>query len=123
MKILLIEDDENEGKLMAKYYLADHDVATARSFDDGLKAATANPPDIILLDLGFPGFSSETTIERIPELKVFAPVIVLTGMVSLPLQCLLAGAAAFFHKLEVAEKPAKLREAITELGSHHTEHL
>jgi DNA-binding response OmpR family regulator len=81
-KILVVEDDDDLRKGLARRLGASgYDVVLA---GDGLAAvseATAERPDLVLLDIGLPGGSGLTVLRRYSDSAalVFTPVVVLTG--------------------------------------------
>jgi two-component system KDP operon response regulator KdpE len=77
-KILIIEDDLNEGELI-KFRLEEegYDVGVATDGADGLKQAFAWKPDLILLDVMMPTMSGWTVCERLRHFTD-TPIIFLT---------------------------------------------
>lgn len=83
MKVLVIEDNprlaERMKNLLQKHYLVEH----ASSGDEAITIATENSIDIILLDLGLPDMNGLEVCQKIRELGVSAPIMVLTGVDSM----------------------------------------
>lgn len=81
-KILLIEDNEQNALLIKRILGArNHQVLHASEGEAGLKAAIAEPPDLILIDLGLPDIDGQTLIalmKRMPELA-HVPLIVVSA--------------------------------------------
>lgn len=81
-KILIIEDNEDTRELL-KYNLAasGYEVADAADGHDGLEAARAFTPDLILLDLMLPGMDGLEVCRRLKQAPETArvPVIMLTA--------------------------------------------
>lgn len=82
-RILLIDDEPDLGPLV-RINLKRYDMVVEQSFNgrEGLVAAQANPPDLILLDVYMP---LETGIETLEKLKADPvlgkiPVVMLTGV-------------------------------------------
>ena len=68
MKILLVEDEEKIARYITKALTAEgHKVETLYKGDEGLKAATTRPFDIILLDLALPGCDGIEILRAIPS--------------------------------------------------------
>ena len=84
MRHVLIIDDEDDIREVAAESLetlAGWHVDTASSGEDGLRTATFNPPDAVLLDVAMPAMDGPTTfreMQRSPGLA-HIPVILLTA--------------------------------------------
>ena len=78
---VLVVDDEVEIRRALKTGLTDHgfEVEVAASGEEGLAAAAARRPDIVLLDLGLPGLDGFAVLTRLRE-HSRAAVIVLSVM-------------------------------------------
>lgn len=84
-KVLLVDDDRNI-RLIAQIGLEDMpnwSIETAESGPDAIAKATANPPDVILLDMMMPGMDGKTTLEKLRQNEQTAsiPVIFMTAKV------------------------------------------
>ena len=83
LTILLIDDNADVRTIYtARLNAEGFDVVTASSGEEGLRFATANAPDFILLDLMMPnqnGMAAYQALRDVPSLKRI-PVILLTGM-------------------------------------------
>lgn len=79
MKVLVIEDNpllsDRIKHCLQKHYL----VEIARSGDEGISLATSQLTDIILLDLGLPDMHGREVCQKIRELGITVPILVLTG--------------------------------------------
>jgi PAS domain S-box-containing protein len=105
IRILLVEDDRADSRLIREYlgeagpgvYSVDH-VTTLREAEEHLSGGTA--PDLVLLDLSLPDSQGLETVTRILALKSDLPVVVLTGSSDerLPLEALRAGAQDYLPK-------------------------
>ena len=85
MKILLVEDEEKIARYIAKALTAEgHAVETLHKGDEGLKAATTRPFDIILLDLALPGCDGIEILRAIRNRSVATPVLIITARGELP---------------------------------------
>ncbi len=87
ISILVIEDDPGDlGLIRTNVRLAglrsigeDDPVTWASTLADGMAAATASTPDIVLLDLSLPDSSGIATVEAMRARVPTVPIIVLTG--------------------------------------------
>ncbi|MFA6271787.1 MAG: response regulator [Patescibacteria group bacterium] len=82
-KIVLVEDDSFlAGMYVSKLNMEDFEVKLAENGEDGLKTATEEMPDLILLDILLPrmdGFEVLKKLKKNPEtMKI--PVILLTNL-------------------------------------------
>ncbi|OGL73683.1 hypothetical protein A3C96_01375 [Candidatus Uhrbacteria bacterium RIFCSPHIGHO2_02_FULL_60_10] len=105
--ILIIDDDEFISGLYATILTHDgYAVSFARSGKEGLSAAVANKPDLILLDILMPetdGFETLAKLKAGAKTKPI-PVVMLTGLSS-PQDVqrgMEGGAAAYLAKTKVA---------------------
>lgn len=76
-RILVIDDDPDVlATLQEMLRMLDHDVLIARDAAEGLTAARAGRPDVVVLDLNLPGQSGTDFLpvlrERFPRLPVIA---------------------------------------------------
>ena len=82
IKILMIEDNENNAQLVRRLLEASSfDVNHAPNGEAGLQMALETKPNLILLDLGLPDLDGQTLatfIKRMPELAD-VPLIALTA--------------------------------------------
>jgi len=94
MKVLVIEDNprlaDRIKNLLQKNYL----VELASSGDEAISLATSQTTDIILLDLGLPDMNGLEVCQKIRELSVTAPILVLTGVDDIPSKVGLLNAGA-----------------------------
>jgi len=94
MKVLVIEDNprlaDRIKNLLQKYYL----IELASSGDEAISIATSQTTDIILLDLGLPDMNGLEVCQKIRELGVVAPILVLTGLDDIPSRVSLLNAGA-----------------------------
>jgi DNA-binding response OmpR family regulator len=78
-RILVVDDDETVGGVVARYLEREgHQVEIATDGPTGLGHATANPPDLVILDLMLPGMSGLDVCRRLREIGPL-PVIMLTA--------------------------------------------
>jgi DNA-binding response OmpR family regulator len=94
MKVLVIEDNprlaERIKSLLQKYYL----IEVASSGDEAISIAASQTTDVILLDLGLPDMNGLEVCQKIRELGVIAPILVLTGVDDIPSRVSLLNAGA-----------------------------
>jgi len=80
-KILIIDDEQDLVKLVKEILeLEDFQVSCAYDGEEGLKKATGEIPDLILLDIKMPGVNGFQVLERlkIDETTSHIPVVMLT---------------------------------------------
>jgi two-component system KDP operon response regulator KdpE len=77
-KVLVIDDELQIRRfLQAGFELHGFAVIEADNAAEGLKAATFNPPDLIVLDLGLPDLDGAEVLERIRSWSN-VPIIILS---------------------------------------------
>src|SRR5688572_19049210 len=77
-QILVIEDEEPIRRfLRASLTNAGYRVSEAGSGDEGLKMASRQPPDLVILDLGLPDMDGQKVLRTLRE-WLTAPVIILS---------------------------------------------
>lgn len=84
VKILLVEDNPGDVELM-KIHLEefrnnDFSLLSVERLQKAIEIASAESPDVILLDLGLPDSSGLATVEGLIKVAGPAPIIVLTGL-------------------------------------------
>jgi len=80
MKVLIIEDDKNLSKLIAKRLKEEgYDVVQAYDAEEGLNYANYEDFDIIILDLMLPKMSGFYIIESLRNKKIKTPILVLSA--------------------------------------------
>src|SRR5262245_50250757 len=78
-RALGVEDDEANRLLLTRYLTQEgYAVDTAGDGPAAVQAVTANPPDVVILDLGLPGIDGMEVLRRIRR-NSGIPVLVLTG--------------------------------------------
>jgi DNA-binding response OmpR family regulator len=78
-RILVVDDDATVGDVVARYLEREgHRVRIATDGPAGLADATADPPDLVILDLMLPGMSGLDVCRRLREIGPL-PVIMLTA--------------------------------------------
>jgi DNA-binding response OmpR family regulator len=79
LRALVVEDDEANRLLLTRYLTQEgYAVDTAADGPGAVQAVTANPPDVMILDLGLPGIDGMEVLRRIRR-DSGIPVLVLTG--------------------------------------------
>jgi CheY-like chemotaxis protein len=100
--LLLVDDEDATRSALARWFERDYYVAVARDGDEGLAAATAFPPDLIIADVWMPGLDGIEMISRIRGIAPLAriPVVFLTGQPGSEsvAACLSAGAVSYLSK-------------------------
>jgi two-component system, OmpR family, KDP operon response regulator KdpE len=113
--ILIIEDEQPIRRfLRASLTSEGYRLNEASSGEEGLRAAAAHPPDLVLLDLGLPDIDGQEVLRRLRE-WLTAPVIVLTARDQEPqkITALDAGADDYVTKpFALGELLARMRTAI-----------
>ncbi|MQB01043.1 MAG: response regulator [Actinobacteria bacterium] len=81
LRILVIDDDPSLRKLAEAMFGADFEVLVAEDGEGGLKRATLERPDLILLDLHLPDISGQDVARRLRKTASTSliPVIMITG--------------------------------------------
>lgn len=101
MRILLIEDELELARHVTRALTRQgHDVVARHDGAEGLKAALAHPPDLIVLDLNLPGLDGFSVLARLRQDKSPARVLILTarGEVEHRVKGLKAGADDYLAK-------------------------
>lgn len=80
MKVLVIEDNPRLADRIKNHLRKEYLVEIARSGDEAIGIATSHTSDIILLDLGLPDMPELEVCQKIRQLDITAPILVLTGM-------------------------------------------
>ena len=80
VKALLIEDEPKIALYTAKALTsAGYTVTSIAHGDEGFAAATSNPYDVIILDIGLPGRSGLEILAGVRERSIATPVLILTA--------------------------------------------
>lgn len=105
-RVLVIDDNEAHRQVVADV-LSDegYQVSIAASGEDGLAAARAARPDVLLLDLLMPGMDGASVLEELRRDAELAavPVVVTTGVHTTHVKRLLRPDAVLFKPFGVAE--------------------
>ena len=117
--ILIIEDNERNLKLVRDVLQFNgFQTAEARSAEDGLALASANPPDLVLLDLQLPGIDGMEAFRQLRRSPPTAgvPVVAVTALAMKDdrERVLRAGFDGYLEKpISVRELPGQVRAFLT----------
>src|SRR5213596_1010761 len=79
-RILVVDDDQASCRLIRAIFTADEcEVLIAHDGAEGLNRATADRPDVVLLDVGLPVLNGLEVLERLKALAPSLPVVMLTA--------------------------------------------
>jgi putative two-component system response regulator len=106
--VLLVDDADDQRNLYAEMLKSCAAVSTAARGEHALSLASADPPDVIILDVMMPGMDGWETCERLkadPATKEI-PIIMLTSLdaVDVPARARQAGVVAVLMKPCPAER-------------------
>jgi two-component system cell cycle response regulator DivK len=113
-RILVVEDNPLNLKLVRDVLqFAGYDVIEAHSGEEGVRAAQADPPDLVLMDLQLPGIDGTETLHRLRQgpLGHDVPVVAVTAfaMAEDRERASLAGFDGFVEKpISVRELPGQI---------------
>ncbi|VAX11016.1 hypothetical protein MNBD_GAMMA26-1838 [hydrothermal vent metagenome] len=113
IKLLIVEDDLTS-QIMLKSMLAEYRLTIVGSGEAGIEAATADQPDLIILDINLPGINGYETCTRLRSMEQTCktPVIFLSSYTDLEdrLQAYGVGGNDYISKpFDVAELLAKMK--------------
>src|SRR5262245_25883948 len=78
--ILLVDDDETYRNRLARAFVdRGYDVRTAADYDSGVASATADSPELAVVDLKMPGKSGLELVKALHEIDPATKTVVLTG--------------------------------------------
>jgi DNA-binding response OmpR family regulator len=119
-RVLVIDDERDITRFVQRALENDgHEVATANSGLEGLRLATEEPTDLIVLDLAMPGFDGHAVLAGVLAQNPAQRVLVLSavGDVETRVLCLEKGAVDFLAKpFALRELLARVRRRLTEPG-------
>lgn len=79
-KVLVVEDDAPLRLAMTKALKsAGYEVRVAKTGDEGLEAALADPPDVVLLDVMLPGKNGYEVLKSLREQDADLPIVMITA--------------------------------------------
>jgi ActR/RegA family two-component response regulator len=116
-KVLIIDDDvEWVNRLASKLTEWDYDVIRALKGVDGVRLATLEKPDVVLLDLYMPDMHGHNVLLKIVERRVATRVIILSGIENIGISVLIkSGACDYVNKSEGFERLKSAIERAIEL--------
>lgn len=120
MRILVIEDERQlAGHITRALSRRGHCLSAVHDGAEGLHAAIADPPDLVLLDLNLPGLDGLSVLGKLREAQSPARVLVLTarGEVGDRVKGLHAGADDYLAKPFSMDELAARVEALGRRGS------
>ncbi len=120
MRILVIEDERQlAGHITRALSRHGHCLSAVHDGAEGLQAAIADPPDLVLLDLNLPGLDGLAVLGKLREAQSPARVLVLTarGEVGDRVKGLHAGADDYLAKPFSMDELAARVEALGRRGS------
>ena len=80
LRVLLVEDDDDNRELMAEVLEASgYSVLSASSGQDGLKALSEHSVDVLVTDIGMPGMGGLEVARAAKAIAPQVPVVVVTG--------------------------------------------
>jgi two-component system cell cycle response regulator DivK len=121
-RILVVEDNPLNLKLVRDVLqVAGYDIVEARTGEEGLQAATSDPPDLVLLDLQLPGIDGTETMRRLRQgiLAPSVPVVAVTAfaMAADRARAELAGFDGYIEKpISVRALPGQIENFLADQG-------
>jgi CheY-like chemotaxis protein len=80
LRVLLVEDDEDNRELMAEVLSASgFEVLSAASGPEGLRTLSEHPVDVLVTDVGMPGMGGLEVARAAKQIAPAVPVLVVTG--------------------------------------------
>jgi len=116
MRILLVEDERKVASFVARALRENsYAVDSAATGEEGLRLATENPYDAILLDVRLPGMSGIELCRKLRQAEIQSPILMLTArsLVEQRVEGLDAGADDYLTKpFALAELQARVRALV-----------
>lgn len=99
-RVLVVEDHEDNARLVKKILQTRFDVELAGDGKSGLKAWQEGRHDLVLLDIMLPGMSGTTVLDRIMKINPGQPVVIMTahGTMDVAKNLMVSGAVDFVTK-------------------------
>ncbi len=113
-RVLVIEDELPIRKFLRASLSDVYDLSEASTATEGLKQAAAQPPDLVILDLGLPDLDGQEVVKRLRE-WMNAPIIILSArdQEQEKIQALDHGADDYITKpFSIGELLARMRTAL-----------
>jgi two-component system OmpR family response regulator len=80
LRVLLVEDDDDNRELMAEVLASSgYQVLSASSGQDGLKTLSEHPVDVVVTDVGMPGMGGLEMARAAMAIAPTVPVVIVTG--------------------------------------------
>ena len=80
LRVLLVEDDDDNRELMSEVLeTAGYEVLCAAGGAEGLKALSEQPVDVVVTDVGMPGMGGLEMARAAKRIAPRVPVVVVTG--------------------------------------------
>ena len=104
IKLLLVEDSESSRLiidfLIRLYNMDKYQIVGVDTLKEACNIVVQQSPKLVLLDLGLKDADIDQTIEKIPEIVKYSPVIVISFYDDITIQdrCKVAGASHFIDK-------------------------
>lgn len=122
--VLVIEDEQPIRRFLRASLTAEgYRVVEATTGEDGIKSATAQPPDFVILDLGLPGLDGQGVLRHLRE-WLTAPILILSArdQEKQKIEALDAGADDYVTKpFGTGELLARMRLALRHTQSRSVE--
>ncbi len=98
--ILLVDDDENSLKGLARYLENDYDVLTSKNALEAIDLFRSEKPDLVLSDVKMPGMDGTQLLEKLLQIQPSAKIILLTayGTVEDAVKAIKKGAFYYLQK-------------------------
>jgi CheY-like chemotaxis protein len=80
-KLLIVEDSELNRDLLVQIFEASYEIELAADGRSALEMATAEQPDLILMDIGLPGMSGLDVVRAIRARSHDVPIIAVSSRV------------------------------------------
>ena len=118
-KLVLVVDDERFFRNLAKQILDENkfEIREAVDGEDGVRQALLLNPDLVIMDLGMPGYNGFEAICKIKAERPACKILVCTVHAEAPYQARAydCGAAAFLSKRLIFSRLITLVESVLEL--------
>jgi len=127
VKLLIIDDDPKVSWILSEGLEGTYEIHTARDGVEGIQVASAEKPDLILLDIKMPGMDGIEVLSRLKKSDLRTEVIMLSGHgeTEYVVESIRQGAAEFVNKpFDVKEvelhiqsvlEKSRLRQELTDL--------
>lgn len=80
LRVLLVEDDDDNRELMAEVLAScGYEVLSAASGQDGLKTLSESSIDVVVTDVGMPGMGGLEVAKAAKAIAPTVPVVIVTG--------------------------------------------